>query len=71
MEERPGQKLFRLLKEAKGTMVPVSNLAAVSGIPADDCITILERLVQGYGVAGRYMRNGDKHEMHYCVGEKK
>ncbi len=70
-EELPGKRIYRLLKQAEGQYVPISHIAAVSKVPEDDCITLCDRLVSIGKAAGKYMRNGDKHELHYIVGKGK
>lgn len=69
-QKQPGQAIYDLLKQAKGNHVPLSHLATVVGLPADDLITVCDTLVQYQGVSCRYMRNGDKHEMHYWIEPK-
>ena len=70
-DELPGKHIYRLLKSAEGKLVPLSHIAAVTKIPEDDCIKLCDRLVSIGKAAGRYIRNGDRHELHYVVGAKK
>ncbi len=67
---RPGQKIFNLLKAAKGEHVPLSHLAAVVKLQPGDVMEICERLIQIGKVCSMYQRNGAVHEMHYWVVPK-
>ena len=67
---RPGQKIFNLLKQAKGEHVPLSHLAAVVNLQPGDVMEICDRLVQIGKVGCRYQRNGAVHEMHYWAEQK-
>ena len=64
---RPGQRIFNLLKQAKGEHVPLSHLAAVVKMTPGDVMEICERLIKIGKVNSKYQRNGNSHEMHYWV----
>ena len=65
---RPGQKIFNLLKAAKGEHVPLSHLAAVLKLQPGDVLELCNRLVTIGKVSCRNQRNGSVYEMHYWVG---
>lgn len=67
---KPGQKIFELLKAAKGEHVPLSHLAAVVKLQPGDVMELCERLIKIGKVNSKYQRNGNSHEMHYWVDQK-
>ena len=67
---RPGQKIFNLLKAAKGEHVPLSHLAAVLKLQPGDVMELCEKLIKIGKVNSKYQRNGSVYEMHYWVDQK-
>lgn len=67
----PGQRIYKLLKEAKGEHVPVSHIAAIVKFQLEDVIDLCNRLVKINKVRSKYQRNGNGYEMHYWVDTKK
>ena len=67
---RLGQRLFNLLKQAKGHHVPLSHIVAVVKLPQPDVAALCSRLVAIGKVQSKYERNGPAHELHYWVEPK-
>lgn len=65
-----GQRLYNLIKAAKGEHVPVSHLVAVTKADRNDVTEYCERLVTIGKAESRYERNGQAHELHYWVKPK-
>lgn len=64
---KPGQKIFNLLKSAKGQHVPVSHLVAVMKLEQKEVMDLCSRLVSIGKANSKYERNGPQHEMHFWV----
>lgn len=64
---KPGQKIFNLLKSAKGQHVPVSHIVAVVKLEAKDVMDLCSRLVSIGKASCRYERNGFEYEPHFWV----
>ena len=67
---RPGQKIFNLLKAAKGEHVPLSHLAAVLKLQPGAVLELCNRLVTIGKASCMNQRNGSSYEMHYWVDQK-
>jgi len=67
---RLGQRLFNLLKAAKGERVPVSHLVAVTKADRNDVLELCNRLVTIGKASCMNQRNGSTYEMHYWVDQK-
>lgn len=67
---RLGQRLFNLLKAAKGERVPVSHLVAVTKADKSDVLELCNRLVTIGKASCMNQRNGSSYEMHYWVDQK-